>query len=215
MVPVPVSRNDAVAPVPLRENIPEKQVCWYSFWHILMLDNPIRRFLQDPEKILKGHIRSGMTVIDIGCGPGIFIGAMARMAGESGRVIAIDLQEEMLSHAQERYVKNTSGAPITWHQCRSDSLGIMAEADFALSFYMVHEVPDLARFFREVFRCLKPSGRYLIVEPVFHVSNAAFNRTLDAAKQAGFTVQKHPPLPLSRTVILKKEDCRILDEVIG
>jgi len=204
MVPVPVSRNDAVAPVPLRENTPEKQVCWYSFWHILMLDNPIRRFLQDPEKILKGHIRSGMTVIDIGCGPGIFIGAMARMAGESGRVIAIDLQEEMLSHAQERYVKNTSGAPITWHQCRSDSLGIMAEADFALSFYMVHEVPDQARLFAEVFQSLKSGGRYLIVEPVYHVEESAFARMLEAVQREGFMIREQPPLPLSRAILLEK-----------
>ena len=204
-----------MTPVSLTENAPAHHICQYTFWHILMLDNPFRRFVQNPHKMLSGHIRPGMTVIDIGCGPGTFIGAMAGMAGENGRVIAIDLQEEMLSHAQEKCRKNTSGAPITWHQCMPDSLGITTEADFALSFYMVHEVPDLARFFREVFRCLKPSGRYLIVEPVFHVSNAAFNRTLDAAKQAGFTVQKHPPLPLSRTVILKKEDCRILDEVIG
>lgn len=204
MVPVPVSRNDAVAPVPKKENTPENQVCWYSFWHILMLDNPFRRLLQDPEKIVGGHIRPGMTVIDIGCGPGNFTQAMKRMAGPHGQVIAIDIQQEMLRHAQEKCSGIRGGAPVTWHQCRSDSLAITAQADFALSFYMVHEVPDAERLFREVIQCLKPGGRYLIVEPVFHVEESAFVKMLDAVQRVGFVVREQPPLSLSRAVLLEK-----------
>lgn len=204
MVPVPVSRNDTVAPVPLREKTPETQVCWYSFWHILMLDNPIRRFLQDPEKILNGHIRPGMTVIDIGCGPGDFTRTMRKMAGQDGQVIAIDLQQEMLRHAQEKCSGVKGGAPVTWHQCRPDSLGITVQADFALSFYMVHEVPDAKRLFCEVFQSLTSGGRYLIVEPVFHVEESGFAGMLEAVQRAGFIVREQPPLRLSRAVLLEK-----------
>ncbi len=204
MVPDPDLRKDAVAPVPLRENIPENQVCWYSFWHILMLDNPVRRLLQDPEKILNSHIRPGMTVIDIGCGPGNFTRAMRKMAGPGGQVIAIDLQQEMLRHAQEKCSGVKGGAPVTWHQCRPDSLAITAQADFALSFYMVHEVPDAGRLFCEVFQSLKPGGRYLIVEPVFHVEESAFATMLEAVQRVGFVVREQPSLPLSRSILLEK-----------
>jgi ubiquinone/menaquinone biosynthesis C-methylase UbiE len=56
------------------------------------LDNRIRRWIQNPKKILKPYIEEGMTVLDIGCGPGFFSIDMAQMVGKTGRVIAADLQ---------------------------------------------------------------------------------------------------------------------------
>ncbi|MDV2480708.1 class I SAM-dependent methyltransferase [Methanoculleus sp. Wushi-C6] len=179
-------------------------VCTYSFWHMIMLDNPFRLWLQSPKKILQGHIRPGMTVIDIGCGPGNFTRAMAEMAGERGSVIGVDLQAEMLRHAQEKCARDGPGARITWHQCLPESLGITADADFALSFYMVHEVPDQNRLFSEVFALLRPGSRYLVVEPVFHVTDEAFDETVRAAARAGFVVVERPALPLSRTMLLER-----------
>ena len=55
------------------------------------LDNTIRRWLQNPKKILGPYLDEGMTVVDIGCGPGFFSIDMAQMVGKSGRVIAVDL----------------------------------------------------------------------------------------------------------------------------
>lgn len=60
------------------------------------LDNSIRRFLQNPEKILKPHINPGMTVLDMGCGPGFFTIEIAKLLNGSGKVIAADLQAGML-----------------------------------------------------------------------------------------------------------------------
>jgi len=36
------------------------------------LDNSVRRLLKNPQKILKPYIKEGMTVLDLGCGPGFF-----------------------------------------------------------------------------------------------------------------------------------------------
>ena len=60
------------------------------------LDNIIRRWLQNPQKILRPYLKEGMTVLDIGCGPGFISIDMAQMVGESGQVISVDLQEGML-----------------------------------------------------------------------------------------------------------------------
>jgi ubiquinone/menaquinone biosynthesis C-methylase UbiE len=60
------------------------------------LDNRIRRWLQNPRKILAPHIEKGTTVLDFGCGPGFFTIDLARLVGASGQVIAADLQEGML-----------------------------------------------------------------------------------------------------------------------
>ena len=57
------------------------------------LDNRIRRWVQNPQKILEPYVEEGMVVLDIGCGPGFFSIDMAKMVGRSGRVIAADLQE--------------------------------------------------------------------------------------------------------------------------
>lgn len=43
-----------------------------------------------------------MTAMDIGCGPGFFTLAMARMAGPEGKVIAIDMQQEMLDLVKKK-----------------------------------------------------------------------------------------------------------------
>ena len=62
------------------------------------LDNRIRRWFQNPQKILSPYIKEGMTVLDIGCGPGFFSVEIAHLVGKTGRVIAADLQEGMLQN---------------------------------------------------------------------------------------------------------------------
>lgn len=179
-------------------------ICSYTFWHLLMLDNPIRRYLQGPEKILAGRIREGMTVLDIGCGPGVFSRAMAAMVGETGTVIAIDLQQEMLDHAQKRATQDLGGSRIIWHQCQPDSLNLITTADFALSMFMVHEVPDQHRLFSEVYALLRQGGRYLVIEPAMHVSEAAFHYTEETAIQTGFRIADRPSLRFCRTLLLER-----------
>ncbi|MEN8212415.1 MAG: methyltransferase domain-containing protein, partial [Thermodesulfobacteriota bacterium] len=66
------------------------------------LDNKFRRWFQDPEKILRPYVNKGMTVLDLGCGPGFFSVDMAQMVGKSGRVIASDLQDGMLEKLQSK-----------------------------------------------------------------------------------------------------------------
>ncbi len=46
------------------------------------LDNPLRRLIHNPRKILEPYIRKGMNVLDLGCGPGYFTGELARLVGE-------------------------------------------------------------------------------------------------------------------------------------
>ena len=43
------------------------------------LDNPLRRLFQNPERILKPYLTRGMTVLDLGCGPGYFSIEIAKL----------------------------------------------------------------------------------------------------------------------------------------
>jgi ubiquinone/menaquinone biosynthesis C-methylase UbiE len=168
------------------------------------LDNGIRRWLQDPQKILGPHIKEGMTVLDLGCGPGFFSIAIAQMVGKSGRVIAADLQEGMLQKIRVKIQGTELEERITLHKCEENRIGLSGDVDFILAFYMVHEIPNQEEFFKEIKSLLKPNGHVFIVEPPFHVSTMAFEETIGKAQGAGFTTVERPKVRLSKTVILKK-----------
>ena len=172
------------------------------------LDNRIRRWLHDPRKILGPYIGEGMTVLDVGCGPGLFAIEMAQMVGKSGRVIAVDLQQEMLEKLRKKIDGTESAERITLHKCEADKIGISDGIDFALAFYMVHEVPDQQAFFDEVRSILKPDGLLLAVEPPFHVSRRAFEETIGKARDVGLTPVGRPRICLSKAVLLRKESSK-------
>ncbi len=75
--------------------------------------------------------------------------------------------------------------------------------DFALTFWMVHETPDAGRFLSQVYALLKPGGKLLVVEPIIHVGQAAFERTIQAALAAGFRLLHPAQVKLSRAAILE------------
>ena len=168
------------------------------------LDNRIRRWLQDPYKILGPYIEAGMTVLDVGCGPGFFSIEMARMVGPSGQVIAADQQDGMLEILRNKVAGTKLEERITLHKCEKNGLGVATEIDFALAFYMVHEVPDQDAFFREMATMLKPGGGTLVVEPPFHVSRTAFRNCVAKAQAAGLELLDRPKVRFSKTALLVK-----------
>jgi ubiquinone/menaquinone biosynthesis C-methylase UbiE len=66
------------------------------------LDNKIRRWLQNPQKILSPYVKEGMKILDVGCGPGFFSVELAKMVGAHGKVYAVDLQEGMLQKLRDK-----------------------------------------------------------------------------------------------------------------
>lgn len=168
------------------------------------LDSHIRSWIQNPEKILRPYIKEGMTVLDFGCGPGFFSIDIAKMIGESGQVIACDLQEGMLQKIRAKIHGTELEKRIILHQCQETRIGVSENIDFILAFYMVHEIPNKETFFREINVLLKPHGQVLIVEPPFHVSKKAFEETIKTALDSGFVAIERPKVLFSKAVILQK-----------
>jgi ubiquinone/menaquinone biosynthesis C-methylase UbiE len=160
--------------------------------------------MQNPKRLLKPYIEEGMTVLDFGCGPGFFSIDIAQMVGESGRVIAADLQEGMLQKLRDKIKGTELENRITLHKCEENKIGITDKVDFVLAFYIVHEVVNKEGLFAEIETILKPNGQVLIVEPPFHVSKKAFEETIGKAKAAGFTEVKRPKVLFNKAVVLKK-----------
>ena len=167
-------------------------------WLAFSLDNKLRRFLHNPEKFLTKYINKNQTAIDLGCGPGFFTIPMARLVGEKGRVIAVDLQPEMLQYIIKKAEKNNLSACVVTHQCPENSISLNEKADFVLSFYMVHEVPDVERFINEIPSLLKPHGRFLVVEPKMHTSKSHFKLISETAIAAGLKPVKEVKIAFSR-----------------
>jgi len=175
------------------------RVC--PWWQAYTFDHALRRIVHNPEKILGPYLKEGMTVLDIGCGMGFFSIAMARMLGTEGKVIALDLQPQMIRVLKKRAEKAEVAGSIITHICEPGNLGINETADFILAFYMVHEMPDQASFLTQVASCLKPGAKFLLVEPVWHVSRTDFHRTMEYAANSGLKLSGNPRITLSHTAL--------------
>lgn len=168
------------------------------------LDTRVRRWLQNPRSILAPFVREGMTVLDLGCGPGYFTVELARLVGPTGKVIAADLQEGMLNELRNKIRGAEIESRITCVRCDRDSHNVTESVDFVLAFYVVHEVPDKIALFRQVRAILREHGRFLLVEPkLFHVSRAAWENTTALATAGGFSLEQGPRLPFSWSAVLK------------
>jgi ubiquinone/menaquinone biosynthesis C-methylase UbiE len=168
------------------------------------LESKIRRWLQNPQRILSPFVREGMTVLDIGCGPGFFSLEMARMAGRTGKVIAADLQDGMLQKLSIKVRGTELEERIRLVRCEKDRINVSEKIDFGLAFYMVHEVPNKALFFSELKAILKEKAKILLVEPkLFHVSRVEFEATTKIAEQAGLVASAAPQLLLSWSTVLE------------
>jgi ubiquinone/menaquinone biosynthesis C-methylase UbiE len=185
----------------------DKKVC--PWWIGYFLINPLRRFLQNPAEIIAPYVKEGMTVIEPGPGMGFFTLELAKQVGESGRVIAIDIQRKMLERLKSRAAKAHLLDRIETRLAEPDSMGLTdlaANADFAFVFAVVHELPDICSFFIEAAGALKTGASLLLVEPKGHVGQEQFEAELKVAAQAGLKVIGRPSIRRSHGALLKKSD---------
>jgi len=188
------------SPAPVR---PHRLCPW---WLGYLLASPIRRLVHQPAKVVEPFVRPGMTVLEPGPGMGFLTLELARRVGDSGKVVAVDIEQRMLNRLRRRAAKAGVLARVDARLARADSLGLgdLANAvDFTLVFAVLHEMPSPAAFFREAFSASKPGARLLLAEPAGHVSQALFDAELQAARDAGFTIVESLALPRCHGALLE------------
>ena len=178
---------------------------WY---HMILYPDWLRRLHQKPKKFLGELVKPGMTAADIGCGLGFYSLELARMVGENGRVLAVDLQSEMLNWAERRAKKAGLLNRIEFIQCSQDDLNLSESVDFALSMWVAHEVPDQDRFFSQIRSILKPDGRYLLAEPRFHIKKDLFEALCAQAEATGLKKISEPGVGASFAALFAAADRR-------
>jgi len=173
--------------------------------HAGRLDNKIRRWLQDPKKILDPFVKKGMCILDFGCGPGFLTVDISEMVGELGKVIAVDVQEEMLDKLRDKIKGLQIEHRIQVHKCTENNIGIIGPVDFACAFYVIHEVPNKGAIFKEIYNVLRDGGYFLLAEPkLFHVSKNEFAKTVRIAMDIGFGYFNDIRILFTHAVVLKK-----------
>ncbi len=173
-----------------------------TWWIAYTFDNPLRRLIHKPQKVLGNYVKEDMTVMDLGCGMGHFTIGMAGLVGPTGKVIAVDLQQKMLDVMERRAQRTGLADGIFPHLCRADDIGIEEPVDFMLAFWMVHELPDQEKFFKQLKTGLAADGKILIAEPKMHVTAETFEKTLDIAQSCGLQCMERPDIRFSRTALL-------------
>ena len=112
----------------------------------------------------RAGISSGMHVLDAGCGPGRLTLPLAERVGERGSVLAVDLQEGMLSRVQARL--REQGAPQVRTMQAALGSGRLPKRTFdrALLVTVLGEIPDRVAGLREIRESLKPGGVLSVTE---------------------------------------------------
>ena len=118
-----------------------------------------------PKQLLKAlKIKKGQTVADIGCGNGFYTLQMAQRVGKKGRVLAVDIQQEMLDlldeRAREAGVNNVEpilGGP-------ADPRLPKGEVDLILLVDVYHEFAYPEQMLAAMRKSLKPDGVIALAE---------------------------------------------------
>lgn len=160
------------------------------------LDAPERAEWQRPDVVVAAlHLKPGAAVADVGAGTGYFTFRIAEQVGPSGRLYAVDLQQDMLdtltSRAAEARVMNVIpvlSGPV-------DTGLPDAAVDLVFIANVAHEYDDLDAGLRECARILRPGGRLAVVDwkpeetpvgpPLDH--RLPPERVAAAARAAGFS----------------------------
>jgi ubiquinone/menaquinone biosynthesis C-methylase UbiE len=124
----------------------------YEQYKVPRLFGPLARLLLD-----RVPLRVGSRVLDVACGSGIVARLAAQRVAPSGKVVGVDLNEEMLAVARAHACVN--GTPIEWKQGDATALPFAPDTfDVVLCQQGLQYLPDKPRALLEMHRVLVPGG---------------------------------------------------------
>jgi ubiquinone/menaquinone biosynthesis C-methylase UbiE len=150
-----------------------------------LVHNPLRRRYMRPVQDRVG-IQPGERVLELGPGPGAFTVDAARRAGPQGRIIAVDIQPEMIAWVEQR-VREAGLSNVETHVAGAYELPLENESiDRAFVVTVLPEIPDQNRALAELWRVIKPGGRLSVTEEFMDPDYPFPFETIRRVEAAGF-----------------------------
>lgn len=130
-------------------------------------------------------LRPGEVVIDLGSGAGMDVFLAANRVGKSGRVIGVDMTPPMLERARGTAARGDY-PQVEFLQADIESLPVAsAVADVVLSNCVINLAPDKAAVYREIYRVLRPGGRFAIADIVLQGPPALISQAVEGLPACG------------------------------
>lgn len=168
------------------------------------MENPLARVTRSAQVIAQLGLGTGARVADVGCGPGRVTLPLGHAVGPTGKVVALDLQAEMLAKltAKAALQRLTNIQPV----CGDARERLLPEAslDGAVMVMALGEMPEPPRVIAQVYAALKPGGRLLMAESVFDPHFLRRKRVTAWAVAAGFVEQSCIGNGLAYTIVFTK-----------
>jgi ubiquinone/menaquinone biosynthesis C-methylase UbiE len=154
-----------------------------------LVDNPLRRRYMRPVLDRIG-IRPGERVLELGPGPGAFTVDAALRAGPNGRLIAVDIQPEMIAQVDSR-VQEAGLTTVETHVASAHHLPLdEASVDRAFLITVLPEIPDPSRALVEVHRVMRPDGMLSVTEEFYDPDYLFLAETIRLVEAAGFRLEE-------------------------
>jgi len=153
-----------------------------------ILEHPWRMKYRDPIQTLGPFgLAEGTSVLDLGCGTGVFSVEMARQVGASGVVHAVDIQAALLDSARQRVDAAGLSTRVRFHHSGAYRLPLAeGSVDIAVLIAAFCEIPNAMLVLEELRRVLKPGGRIGISEEMPHPGYLPASTVRSRLREAGF-----------------------------
>ncbi len=174
---------------------------------LVELDNPFTKTNRAAVIIEHLDLEPGMKVLDFGCGPGRVTVPIAKEVGNGGKVVAVDIQDGMLSRAKEKaQAKNLTNIEFVHAAAGDGKLG-RDQFDRALLVTVLGEIPDRKAALEEIFEALKQGGILSVTEIVFDPHFQSRKTVMRLAGEVGFHEHSFFGNSIAFTLNLEKPSC--------